>query len=98
MNDKFERAFANGRRAAYRKHIKPVTWNGLEFESGSALAKHLKMGDTTNITSYVRLKKPIKGHVPTYNKSTYCNACRKDTPVFKGDCIRCGLSKTSENI
>jgi len=58
-----ERGFHKSRRKVYAKISKPVSWNGIYFESGAALARHLKIMPSA-VSNYIKKKNKLKGHVP----------------------------------
>ena len=68
MSETIERHHARNMRRVSKKISKTVVWNNLEFESGRALARHLKMSSPNNVYNYIKKKMNLKGHVPYYGK------------------------------
>lgn len=64
-------------KAVHKKQMKPVKWNGLEFESGAALARHLRLVNHYAISNYIKNKKPLKGYVPEFIKKDEYNEQNK---------------------
>lgn len=61
-----DKNFYSARRKIMKEKImKPVRWNGLEFESAAALGRHLRSG-IHDISGYIRRKRKLRGHVPVY--------------------------------
>ena len=52
----------------HRKLSKPVSWNGMVFESITKLSRHLGYENPTAASRFIREKKPIKGHMATFIK------------------------------
>lgn len=68
LQETIERGHWENLRKNWKRNCKPVRWNGLEFESASALGRHLRLGNVTMVSQYIAQKWPIKGHVPEYIK------------------------------
>ena len=49
-------------KAVNKRLRKPVRWNGMEFESLTKLGNYLGYDQPSNVGSYIRAKKPLKGH------------------------------------
>lgn len=69
LTETMQRDFHSNRRKIYKRIMKPVRWNGQDFESGRALLRHLKLEMHTSIAQYIKGGKPLKGHVPEYIKA-----------------------------
>ena len=61
-----ERGFHSNQRKAWKKARKPVTWNGMEFESARALGRYLKLSNHDMVTSYIKSGTKLKGYVPEF--------------------------------
>lgn len=51
-------------KAIHKKQMKPVRWNGQDFESRAKLASRLKYASSATVINAIKNKTPLKGHVP----------------------------------
>lgn len=61
LEEKMERQFHRSRRASIIAQMKPVSWNGLVFESTSALARHLRLPSASQAGLYIKAGRKLKG-------------------------------------
>lgn len=52
------------RKTAYARNRKPVKWNNIEFESVEKLRGHLKLEYASLVTTAIKNKKELCGHIP----------------------------------